>query len=150
MQQRYQPFADERVEINRWGEGALDFSVNQNGSGRFRLNRWPRVDVGTFQLTPEEYSDFRARLDQFRRDAKPFASHQFNEPRILRCENGRPTTSHAGGIVVRWVDQGRDDVLDVVLGCPFASTKKRDDDLKAFVFGYWETIEQNITKAEGR
>lgn len=149
IQQSYQSFEGERVDIRKYGESALDISVDYDGNGRFRINRWPKVEVGTFKLAAEQYADFRHRLDSFRQDAKPFDPANL-EPGTNACEDGSRAISDTGGILVRWVEPGRDDILRVKLGCPMASTKQRDEQLWAFVLGYWNGFEENIKNAAKR
>jgi len=149
IEQSYQSFEGERVDIRKYGESALDISVDRSGNGRFRIKRWPRVEVGTFKLTAEQHAEFRSRLDGFRRDAKPFDPDNL-EPGTNACEDGSLAISDTGGILVRWVEAGRDDILRVKLGCPMASTRQCDEQLWAFVLGYWNGFEENIRNAANR
>jgi len=149
VQQSYEPFEGPRVDIWRYGDSALDISIDPDGDGRFRINRYPKVEVGRFHVTSAQYADFRARLDVFRVDAKPFTPEALSAG-TNQCGDGSLAISDAGGIVVRWVDTLGDDILKVKLGCPRVSTKVRDDQLRDFVFGYANGLERNLLGPDKR
>jgi len=122
----------DRIEMRQSGWSAVDVKIDSRGAGRYELSDFPKK-AGSFSLTPQQHAALLKRLEPFQREAEPMTEESIKRVLDVRCPEGLPSVTDAGGLWVHWVGPNYDRHYSADFGCDYERNRARNDELRGIL-----------------
>ncbi|MCT2398657.1 hypothetical protein [Novosphingobium mangrovi (ex Huang et al. 2023)] len=117
----------DEIDLRVSGWSSVDISLTRQGEGHFELD--PSRKVGAFNVTPQQFDQFRKRLEPYRQAATPYSDSSALQFIQQGCPDGSPQIRDAGAVYIRWVGSGLDEHFLADFGCNASQNAARNKSL---------------------